>query len=292
MVSLLFFVFQGNIFSVYFKGFALKIFKERTVKTVKKIFLRTASLILLFVSFTRINISAEASAYSWSIKRNGTCQPIFSDEQCQIEQYGGYYMDKKHGDKSNEKVLYLTYDAGYENGNIEKILDVMKEKGVSSAFFILDHLIIKNPELIERMKNEGHLVCNHTKNHRNLSGASAEEIKRDLTALEDICREITGTELDKFFRFPEGKYSISALKHVNQLGYKTIFWSFAYEDWDNKKQMSSDAAMKKILSNTHNGAVILLHPTSSTNAEILGQLIDSWRALGYRFGTLYELCAE
>ncbi len=258
---------------------------------MKKIFLRAASLILIFTSITRINVSANETSYSWSIKRNGTNQPKFSDEQCKIEKYDGYYMDKNHGDDKEDKVLYLTYDAGYENGNIEKILDVMKEKGVVSAFFVLDHLIIKNPELIKRMKEEGHLICNHTKNHRNLSDATCEEINEDLTALENICVEKTGITLDKFFRFPEGKYSLSALSHVQSLGYKTIFWSFAYDDWDNARQMKPDLAMKKILSNTHNGAVILLHPTSSTNAEILPELIDKWRAEGYRFGTLYELIA-
>ena len=139
------------------------------------------------------------------------------------------------------------------------------------------------------MADEGHLVCNHTKNHRNLSSCSTEEIEKNLTDLEKIYEERTGRVLDKFFRFPEGKFSESALKAVSDMGYKTIFWSFAYDDWDNGRQPNAESATKKILANTHNGAVILLHPTSKTNADILPALISAWRQQGYSFGTLYDL---
>ncbi len=256
---------------------------------MRKSILKITAFLLFLTHIGTVAVSAEEKCHSWSITRNGNSQPNFTEEQRRVEQYGGYYIDKKHSDANAEKVIYLTFDAGYENGNIEKILDVMKEKNVCSAFFILDRLIYKNPELVKRMKNEGHLVCNHTKKHRDLSSASFAEISDDLGALEKLCAERTGITLDKFFRFPEGKYSISALKHVNDLGYKTIFWSFAYEDWDNSNQPTDTAAMKKILSNTHNGAVVLLHPTSDTNAAILGDLIDKWKSDGYRFGTLHEL---
>lgn len=258
---------------------------------MKKAALRFMSMSLAVTFLLSVHASASAPCLSWSVKRNGNLQPIFPAELTEVELYGGYYMDKKRSDTDTEKVIYLTFDAGYENGNVEKILNTLKEKNVSAAFFVLDNLILKNPELIVRMKNEGHLICNHTKNHRNLSAASKEEIERDLKALEDICYEKTGITVDKYFRFPEGRFSISALKHVEALGYKTVFWSFAYDDWDNNRQPNKDAAVKKVLSNTHNGAVILLHPTSATNAAILGQLIDSWRAEGYRFGTLDELAA-
>jgi peptidoglycan-N-acetylmuramic acid deacetylase len=142
------------------------------------------------------------------------------------------------------------------------------------------------------MAEGGHYVCNHTKNHKNLSDASREAIMADLTKLEDIYREYTGLEMAKYFRFPEGKYSIDAVKSVSALGYKSIFWSFGYEDWDNSKQPSEGYAIQKILQNTHNGAVILLHPTSATNAAIMRTLIREWRAMGYYFGTLDELTSE
>ncbi len=256
---------------------------------MKKNICSVFSLLLLFTFIFNVSVNAQSKERSWYIVRNGNNQPKFSSEEESVSEFGGYFIDKNHGDNHQEKVLYLTFDAGYENGNIAKILDVMKEKDVKSAFFVLDNLIIKNPELIKRMKEEGHLVCNHTKNHKNLSDASFDEIKSDLLALEKICEEKAGCTMDKYFRFPEGKYSYSALKSVSELGYKTVFWSFAYEDWDNNNQPSEEWAINKILKNTHNGAVVLLHPTSKTNAKILGRVIDAWRAEGYKFGTLDEL---
>jgi peptidoglycan-N-acetylmuramic acid deacetylase len=139
------------------------------------------------------------------------------------------------------------------------------------------------------MANEGHLVCNHTKNHKNISNFTLEEIKNDLSSLEKTYYDNTGYNMSKFFRFPEGKYSLNALKSLNELGYKTVFWSFAYDDWDNCRQPDVEKAKEKILSNTHNGAILLLHSTSLTNATILGELIDSWRDMGYRFGTLEDI---
>lgn len=257
---------------------------------MKKKFLSITSLVLTFCVLFTVIAGAECKAYSWSIKRNGNKQPHFSAVQREVEKLGGYYLDKNHGDGASEKVLYLTFDAGYENGNIEKILNVLKKKNVTAAFFVLDNLILKNTELVKRMKDDGNLVCNHTKNHKDLSKSSFDEIKKDLTALEKIYEEKTGYTLDKYFRFPEGRYSFSALESVKNLGYKTVFWSFAYDDWDNRRQPSEEKAIKKILSNTHNGAVILLHPTSATNAAILERVIDAWQKEGYRLGTLDELC--
>lgn len=239
-------------------------------------------LVIIFASFT-LNTSADTQLH-WYIKRKGNNCPVFPNEAAEIEKYDCYYIDK-----SGNKKIYLTFDAGYENGNVEKILDVLKEKGVSGAFFLLDNIILKNTDLVLRMANEGHLVCNHTKNHKNLSSSTEEEISRNLRALEMIYEEKCGREMAKYFRFPEGEYSISAIRTVQRLGYKTIFWSFAYDDWDNDKQPDPYKAMKKILDNTHNGAVMLFHPTSATNAEIFSRLIDSWREMGYSFGTLDEL---
>lgn len=232
--------------------------------------------------------SAKSDQLVWFIKRNGKDTPMFSSASSTVDKYNGYYIDK-HAAKRGDKVLYLTFDAGYENGNIERILDVLKAKEVPAAFFILDNLILKNEDLVKRMAEDGHLVCNHTKNHRNLSYCSTEEINKNLTDLEKIYEERTGYTLDKYFRFPEGKFSENALKAISDVGYKTIFWSFAYDDWDNTRQPDEKAAIKKIISNTHDGAVILLHPTSKTNADILPELISTWRDMGYRFGTLHDL---
>ena len=206
-----------------------------------------------------------------------------------LEEYGGVYVDKKHGDNVADKVIYLTFDVGYENGNVAKILDVMKEEGVSGSFFILDNVINRNPDLVLRMASENHLVCNHTMNHKNLVGKSEEVVKKEILGLEKKYEELTGKKMAKFFRPPEGTFDENLLKTVQSLGYKTVFWSFAYADWDNNKQMSPERAKAKIMENIHNGAVILLHPTSATNAEIIGDVIRELKQEGYRFGSMEEL---
>ncbi len=250
---------------------------------LKKLSITTLCILLFFA----LSIESFAECRSWYIKRNGTNPPTPPKDIDMIKAYNGFYLDE--GLSDGEKKLYLTFDAGYENGNIERILDVLKTEQIPAAFFVLDHLILENTDLVIRMTDEGHLVCNHTKRHKNLSNSDKEEIADDLSALEKIYRDKTKKEMTKYFRFPEGKYSESAMRCVSELGYKTIFWSFAYEDWDNSKQPSKEYALNKILSNTHNGAVILLHPTSKTNADILPELISKWREMGYEFGTLDEL---
>ena len=244
---------------------------------------------LLGFSFLTNGIATYAeNESSWYLKRHGHELPTFPENAELLSEYNVYYVDKSAFEKG-EKVIYLTFDAGYENGNISKILDVLKSENVPAAFFLLDNIILKNENLVKRMVSEGHLVCNHTKRHKNLCGASKEEIYNDLSALEEIFEEKIGEKMSKYFRFPEGKYSIEAVKSVNELGYKTIFWSFAYDDWDNSRQPDKQKSIIKILSNTHSGEIILLHPTSSTNAEILPILIKEWRKMGYSFGTLDDL---
>ncbi|MBE6644989.1 MAG: delta-lactam-biosynthetic de-N-acetylase [Ruminococcaceae bacterium] len=247
---------------------------------------------MIFIAIFSV-ISNTASAYdknySWYIKRNGNKRPQIQPEQNIIYNYDGYYIDKKVTDDDSRKVIYLTFDLGYENGNTEKILDILCEEKIPAAFFVLDNIILKNTDLVTRMLDEGHLVCNHTKNHKNICNMSNEEIQKNITELENLFEEKTGQKIAKYFRFPEGKYSEKALKCIQALGYKTIFWSFAYDDWDNNRQPDKDKALRKILDNTHNGAVMLFHPTSRTNAEIFKQLILEWSEAGYSFGTLDEL---
>ncbi len=258
---------------------------------MKKTVAIAAVAVLLFM-FSLNAFSAE-SARSWYCVRNSEHrQPRVGKDIAFVESLDGYYIDRKHGDDDADKVVYLTFDAGYENGNIAKILDTLKEKQVTGAFFILRNLVVKNTDLVRRMSDEGHLVCNHTNMHPDMSKKQTfEEFSAELCALEEVYREYTGREICKYFRPPEGRFSESTLKFAKQMGYKTIFWSFAYEDWNNQSGMSQAAALKKVMDNMHNGAVILLHPTSDTNAAILGQIIDGCRAQGYRFGTLDELTA-
>lgn len=238
-------------------------------------------------------LPASTKEDGWYIKRNAEHrQPLPPPSFSEIEKYGAYYVDKRYTAESDERVLYLTFDAGYENGNIEKILNTLKEESVPAAFFILDNLILRNPALVTRMRDEGHLVCNHTLRHRDMTKITDEgEFAHELFALSELYSERIGGTMSLYYRPPEGKYTVENIKMAQKLGFKTVFWSFAYADWDNKNQPSKEAAMQKVLDNTHNGAVVLLHPTSETNAAILPDLIREWRALGYRFGTLDELTA-
>lgn len=259
------------------------------MKSSNRIICSVIGATIFFLILSTSILSAENISYSWYIKRNGKKRPQIQDEQKIIYKYDGYFIDKKLGDEEENKVIYLTFDLGYANENAEKIVNVLEKKEVTAAFFVLDNVILNNTDLIVKIANNGNLICNHTKNHKNLCNVSETEIQKNLTDLEKIYEERTGMSLAKYFRFPEGKYSESALSAVQKLGYKTVFWSFAYDDWDNNRQPVPNKAIKKILANTHNGAVFLFHPTSATNAEIFPLLIDEWRKEGYSFGTLDEL---
>ena len=234
---------------------------------------------------------SDTKAYSWYCKhRTDGKQPECDAEMNFISEYDGYYLDKNHSDSDDDKVIYLTFDAGYENGNVAKILDILKDEDVKGAFFILENLIVRDTDLVKRMVDEGHEVCNHTASHKDMTKVTdIETFKQELDKLEAVFTEYTGAEMSKFYRPPEGKFSRSNMEMASELGYSTVFWSFAYADWDNNNQMSYDKAKEKVLNGTHNGEIILLHPTSATNAGILKDLITEWKSMGYRFGTLEEL---
>jgi len=193
---------------------------------------------------------------------------------------------------TREKVLYLTFDAGYENGSTEKILDVLKQHDVKAAFFLEGNYMEKNADLVRRMAAEGHIVGNHTMHHPDMSKISdMQAFSKELQDLEALYLQVTGEELPKFYRPPQGNYSQENLQMAQKMGYKTVFWSLAYVDWKNDDQPTADYAFSKLLPRTHNGAVVLLHSTSKTNAEILDELLTRWKEMGYRFGTLEELFA-
>ena len=253
--------------------------------------LQGAFLGLLTLLLLVLQIGADTGAISWYTVRNKAHkQPIFGEDLSVVEEYNGFFMDHTHAAQEGDKVVYLTFDAGYENGNVAKVLNVLREKQVSAAFFVLKHLVSANGDLILRMLREGHTVCNHTATHADLSLAGKDKIQGEIRALEECYSELTGKEMAKYFRPPEGKFSLEMLQCIKELGYKTVFWSFAYADWDNNNQPSRQKALQCIMDNIHNGAVLLLHPTSATNAEILPIVIDELREQGYRFGTMEELC--
>ena len=230
----------------------------------------------------------ETTAYNWYCKNNDThTLPILDSCFDFMMDYDCYYANCNAGD---DKVIYLTFDAGYENGNVEKILDVLKNHNATGAFFVLENIIMRNPEIVKRMSDEGHLVCNHTAKHHDMTTiTNKNQFAKELNTLEEAYFSLTGREMAKFYRPPEGRFSEQNLKYAKELGYKTVFWSFAYADWDNNKQPDEQASIDKVLAHTHNGEIILLHPTSATNAAIMDRLLSEWENEGYRFGSLTEL---
>lgn len=204
-----------------------------------------------------------------------------------LNKYNGIWQAK-----TDEKVLYLTFDEGYEyNNNTAKILDTLKAKGVKAAFFVTGAYVKSNLDLVNRMANEGHLVCNHSVNHLNQVDAikNPKKLEDDITGLQTLYKEKTGNNLASFMRPPEGVYSERTLKFINDMGYRPVFWSFAYKDWLRDNQPDKKFAIEKITGQFHPGSVLLLHAVSNTNAEILGEIIDKAVNMGYRFGSLYEL---
>lgn len=223
---------------------------------------------------------------SWGLSfRQEGAPPIGNAGRDQLARYDAAYIGN-----TGEKVLYLTFDAGYENGCTAQILDVLRKNQVSAAFFLVGNYIERNPDLVRRMVQEGHIVGNHTMHHYDMSKLSDKAaFSKELTQLETLYRDTVGSEMPKYYRPPQGIYSEENLKMAQELGYKTVFWSLAYVDWNNDSQPTPEQAFQKLLPRTHNGAVVLLHSTSRTNAQILSELIGKWKAEGYRFGTLDEL---
>ena len=247
------------------------------------IFLALAMAVTAVSLFFRRNILPTAS-WGLSFRQEGA-PPVGNADRQQLRQFDAAYL----GDPS-QKVLYLTFDAGYENGSTEKILDILKEQQVSAAFFLVGNYIEKNADLVRRMEAEGHIVGNHTMHHKDMSKITDEAaFTKELQDLEALYQETVGKPMPKYYRPPQGIYSQENLRLAQKLGYRTVFWSLAYVDWNNDSQPTREQAFKKLLPRTHPGAVILLHSTSKTNAEILGELIEKWKAEGYRFGTLEEL---
>lgn len=195
------------------------------------------------------------------------------------------------GDTS-QKVIYLTFDCGYENGNTGAILDALKKHSAPAAFFVVGHMIESAPDIVRRMAAEGHIVGNHTYHHPDMSVISDKaSFQKELDSLAALYQEITGQELSHFYRPPQGKYSEQNLKLAQELGYQTVFWSLAYVDWYADNQPTAEQAYAKLLPRIHNGAIVLLHSTSSTNAAILDDLLTKWEDMGYRFAPLTELSA-
>ena len=203
----------------------------------------------------------------------------------ELKKYNAYFI----GD-TTQNTIYLTFDCGYENGNTEPILDALKKHDVKATFFVVGNFLETSPEIVKRMIAEGHTVGNHTYHHLDMSSISSmDAFKKETQDVENLFEQITGTPITKFYRPPQGKYNIENLKMAQELGYHTFFWSLAYVDWYQDKQPSKEEAFGKLLKRIHPGAIVLLHSTSSTNAQILDELLTKWEEMGYTIKPLTEL---
>ncbi len=210
--------------------------------------------------------------------------PTANETPEELKQWDAYYIGNQE-----EKKIYLTFDCGYENGQMEAILDALKEADVKAAFFLVGNYLETEPELVKRMMEEGHTIGNHTYHHKDMSIMGEEEFKKELQDFEAKLKEVTGKESSMCYRPPQGKYSTKSLQMAKNNGYKTIFWSLAYVDWYDDNQPTKEEAFDKLLKRIHPGAIVLLHSTSKTNGEILPELLQKWKDMGYEFGTLQEL---
>ena len=230
--------------------------------------------------------AASISDWGLSFQTNGQ-PPVGNVSAGELAQYGAYYLGG-----TDKKTIYLTFDAGYENGCTPAILDALKAHNAPACFFVVGNYIDTAPELVQRMVDEGHIVGNHTLHHPDMSTiADKEAFAAELTGLEEKFTALTGQPMQKFYRPPQGKFSEENLRQAQELGYTTVFWSLAYVDWYTDNQPTDEQAFSKLIPRIHNGAIVLLHSTSETNARILDELLTRWEEAGYTFGSLTELTA-
>lgn len=232
-------------------------------------------------------VATAATVGNWGLSfRQAGAPPVGNATVAELAAYNAHYL----GD--NQKRIYLTFDAGFENGHTEAILDALGKHQAPAAFFVVGHYLDSAPELVCRMVAEGHLVGNHTLTHPDMSAIREREaFAQELRGVEEKYHALTGQEMPKIYRPPQGKYSPENLKMARELGYTTFFWSLAYVDWYTDDQPTREQAFDKLLPRIHPGAVVLLHSTSATNAAILDELLTKWEEMGYSFGSLTELCA-
>ncbi len=241
---------------------------------------------MICVGLWKNGMSVSVLSDNWGLSFPSPGEPPVGNATADfLKQYDAWFT----GD-TGKKTIYLTFDAGFENGNTPAILDALKKHNAPAAFFVVGNYISTAPDLVKRMVEEGHIVGNHTFHHPDMSQiADKASFEKELKQLETLYQECTEKEMPKFYRPPQGKYNEENLKMANELGYKTVFWSLAYVDWYTDNQPSHEEAFSKLLPRIHNGAIVLLHSTSQTNAEILDELLTKWEEQGFSFGSLEEL---
>lgn len=263
--------------------------KKQVLYVVLAIILLCIGMVCALRAVNRLG-AAEAAAgiTDWGLSfQSEGAPPVANASQEYLRNFDALYV----GD-ANKKEIYITFDAGFENGNTERILDALKKHGVKATFFLVGNYFETQPELVKRMAKEGHTIGNHTYSHPDMSKiGDIQSFQTELQKNEALYRDILGSEMPKLYRPPQGKFCEENLKMAQQLGYSTVFWSLAYVDWYVDDQPTPEQAFSKLLPRIHPGAVVLLHSTSSTNAEILDELLTKWEETGYSFGDLEAYCA-
>ena len=229
--------------------------------------------------------NTDTKSIGWGmVRKKGAPPEVDKKSRELLEAHNGYYIDH-----SGSKTLYLTFDEGYENGFTAQILDVLASENVPAAFFVTGPYLENQQELVKRMIDEGHTVGNHPVNHMNLSKQTAQKVQSELNNLNKRCAELYGVNM-KYMRPPEGEYSEKVLSVAEDMGYKTILWSFAYKDWDVNLQKGEDYAFSQITPYLHDGSIMLLHAVSSDNAAVLKREITYAKDAGFEFKSLDDLC--
>ena len=263
------------------------ILRKKTIITALLFIPALVLVMLLGAGLTSGNVvETAASDNNWGLSFNTSDGiPRGNASNDELQKYDALYL----GDTS-QKTIYLTFDAGYENGYTAQILDTLKKHNVKATFFLVGNFISSSPELVKRMVDEGHTVGNHTMTHPDMASISDKEsFSKELTELEELYKGATGQDMKKLYRPPQGKFSTDNLKMAKSMGYHTVFWSLAYVDWYNEAQPTREEAFDKLIPRIHNGAVVLLHSTSETNCNILDELLTKWEEMGYTFGDIKDL---
>lgn len=270
-------------------GMIGRLWKTKLVPLIAAGIILAGAGILLFTGGVRETVQTAAPVTDWGLSFQKEGEPPLANATADyLKSFRALYVGDTAG-----KEIYITFDAGFENGNTAPILDALKKHNAKATFFLVGNYLETQPDLVKRMVEEGHTVGNHTYSHPDMSKINdAESFSAELKKNEDLFREITGQEMPKLYRPPQGKFCESNLQMACDLGYSTVFWSLAYVDWYTEDQPTKEQAFSKLLPRIHPGAVVLLHSTSSTNAQILDELLTEWEGMGYTFGDLEALCAQ
>ena len=298
----IYFYENANVESIFVKTIHVRqqikggIQKVKSMKYAKYVGAYAVFLLMFFLGRYAARFAQEYTATmtvamqaeNWGLGFGGVAdgsQPTGNATAEELKQYDAYYVGK-----TDKKVIYLTFDCGYENGNTGAILDALKKHNVPATFFVVGHYVESAPDMLKRMIEDGHTVGNHTYHHPDMSAISnLTAFQKEMDDVANAFKELTGQDMAMYYRPPQGKYSANNLNMAKQLGYSTFFWSLAYVDWNVDKQPSHEEALKKLTERVHPGALVLLHNTSKTNGEILDELLTKWEEMGYSFGTLEEL---